>query len=942
MTVQVKNSRGDTIYLCGAPDYHLAGNYIGDPPVERTYIFTNKCYLDPSTIKGKELHVHSNYLAVTGKQPGLIDTSGADGQDNLHDSDTRANASGACAIFLSTANLQLNLKLGQALKLQAKGGDGGRGYSPPIQAAQAGVGGNAGSGADITVYLDSDYDTVADAGLTIISSADPSPADLQAWATLARRVSTPDQIDDISWVFRRYHIDPNAPDMDASGDLPFAINKKTYIELVRLTIQAIQDKSKDFLWDINCSAGKPGQGGQVAGRKDTATAGATGKSGIYSRYRMTSASIRSSKECLFHPDQVNMTIKDIENDYYMGSAGGLAEARNKMQALIARLSFLDTIQSDDNLYKAYLDKEYSELGVLSQLQSKASSSITSLQQSLSKTQGYLIQLNSGRDYYNHDKFWAPRMSYVEYDKQLKDALDSFDAIERSYESYMAAASDVAKRKEQTRQAQYAASTGEGQAESDIHQLSAELRDTAAKIADLQAQVQPKHQALDTEIDQVSSKIKQSFQGPTIKQLAEVASQMCFAPSGPAAAAIGAAQGASMIYSGATEVRTDSGESVNKEYLVNKINTMKADLDGLHEAVTAAADDPNLDVDDPGAAKLLAEENDIMNLVNQYRGVLGDDLNDLRQMFDDYINLVLQRNNEVLRYNATVAVLLRTTARLEQYRTTQNFLGVAEADLINSEIPALALAMQDTYLHFTSGVLELLHDTQRALKFWSLDEGSVDLTSLRQSGFPADGLGEQLKAKRQDIIKDFRDTINNLGGGRQAYGIVDQTVTGEAKRVYLTRRQLQALQMQPRATNGDFAVLVSIPVAYKTDDIEANPFATHADVRIQRVRFYLEGAKTSDNNLLVMLQHQGSETIVNVHNESFSFSHERLQYRFQYNLSTNSILVDGEFHEDQDLYALPGPFANWKVSVPTIGNHHLDLSGVTSAYFEFSGFSRSFW
>ena len=67
-------------------------------------------------------------------------------------------------------------------------------------------------------------------------------------------------------------------------------------------------------------------------------------------------------------------------------------------------------------------------------------------------------------------------------------------------------------------------------------------------------------------------------------------------------------------------------------------------------------DPNLHLDDEGATKLLAEEKDLINLVGKYRGVLGGDtLKALRTTFDEYIHAVLERNNQVIHYNACVTL-----------------------------------------------------------------------------------------------------------------------------------------------------------------------------------------------------------------------------------------------------------------------------------------------
>ena len=68
----------------------------------------------------------------------------------------------------------------------------------------------------------------------------------------------------------------------------------------------------------------------------------------------------------------------------------------------------------------------------------------------------------------------------------------------------------------------------------------------------------------------------------------------------------------------------------------------------------------------------------------------------------------------------------------------------------------------------------------------------------------------------------------------------------------------------------------------------------------------------------------------------------MHFKFQYNLDTGAIQTDGDMASlvNKEL-ALPGPFAQWKITVNDSYNNDLDMSEVTDAWFEFSGWSRSF-
>lgn len=71
-----------------------------------------------------------------------------------------------------------------------------------------------------------------------------------------------------------------------------------------------------------------------------------------------------------------------------------------------------------------------------------------------------------------------------------------------------------------------------------------------------------------------------------------------------------------------------------------------------------ATDPSLHIEDPLAAKLLTKGKDIMDMVYEYRDLLcGSTLDDFPALSNDYVNTTLQRNNQVMHYNALTTLIL---------------------------------------------------------------------------------------------------------------------------------------------------------------------------------------------------------------------------------------------------------------------------------------------
>lgn len=934
MSSKIHSPDGTTLYLSGLPSYQLGTDYIADSPA---YIFANHCIIPPGTIQCHELHLHAASIAVAGPNV-ILSSSGTDGVQNDKVNDNSANATNASPIWLSTARFQLPY----SVELDATGGNGGKGFSPPDGSLDPGTGGYAGNGANITAVIETEYDIIADKALAIINDTrtlDQKIENMLDWAQLAQTVTALKKDDSISWVYTM-QIDQSQPDMDPTGPLPHKINASTFLGLMSGTVDTLRATAADFMARIDCSSGKPGHGGINAATGKYGPDGNEGKSGTLSYGLYNAATILKSTEMLFHPDQISQTIRDIENNYFIGSTTSIKDARVKLDVLLDRLSWLPKVEASDPIYQTYLANEYNTLAVMNGVVQNTSAAIQTLKFNYQLAQQYKLRIDQGYDFYRHTAIWVPRASYKFYSVQLDDILADFQVIEKNYNDYQAAAVTDSDRKLEVENALAAARSGIILATKDIKILSQELTDSAATIIILQADVPRKKKAVDDKLVELGDKIKTSTRWPTAKEFFGAASQMAFCASPEQAAAMGTIQAGSLINSSLTEVTDSHGNPVDKGYVVDKIRSLKEGLDGLKEAVEYNANNPSLNFDDPAATKLLGQEDDIMDIISQYRDALGGDVDDFKKLMDDYIRVVLQRNNEVINYNSIISLYIQTRAKLDSFKHDEAYLASEDERLINSNIPALANTVKSIYLDHTAKVLELLYDTQRALMFWSLDSGTFDLSILRDQGFPSKGLGASLKTAKDAIIKDFADATNAFGLLRQPFGVTEGP-NGRAIVIELNKWQLQQLRTEPSSAQGEyFATIQVVPATATMSDTES-PFATMADVRIATVRAYIEGAKTGDGILNLTLQQIGDEKIVTVHNEVRHFVHDRLAFAFDYEIASRTIVRDGNIAKDEETYALVGPFATWRVGASVMGNTGLDMSGVTRAFFEFSGWSRSY-
>jgi hypothetical protein len=143
-------------------------------------------------------------------------------------------------------------------------------------------------------------------------------------------------------------------------------------------------------------------------------------------------------------------------------------------------------------------------------------------------------------------------------------------------------------------------------------VAEDMRTSATVIRQLQITIPVRHEALDSELKQVMTKIHNHFNFSFTDFISAVGMVM-FMPS----EGMIAAQAAGLLYSGLTKVTDDSGVEVDKTFLIDKIQVLQGDIDNLKEDFEEAADTGTLKPDDAGGTKLLGEEDQMRDLISNY-------------------------------------------------------------------------------------------------------------------------------------------------------------------------------------------------------------------------------------------------------------------------------------------------------------------------------------
>ncbi|KAJ3544042.1 hypothetical protein NM208_g3263 [Fusarium decemcellulare] len=658
--------------------------------------------------------------------------------------------------------------------------------------------------------------------------------------------------------------------------------------------------------------------------------GKPGRDGSFNSSLLALRSIASSTELLIHPDQVSLTVAELENLYFVGTQDAIETVIQHVRPLKERLTFLDDLKPQDSLFKSY--KEHEKDLMIIPSGTDIPTSISSLKNSLEHIRAIERKLYNGFDFYGHVASWVPSASFTFYKEQLQTVLDDFGVISQNYFNYQEIAQDQKRAKDRIECARKAVRLGIKSCQADIEVLHNQLEQSAHEIAVLQDGLPAKRKALVKKIQDSVEDIKHNF-SISFEAFINAASTFVSSPG----LLTGAIQAASLLHGGLETIRDDSDTVVKKEYVIDQITVMAAGLDGLKQAIEANKGG-KLSVDDPGAAKLIAKEAEIQDLLTKYRKVLGSDkVKTIRDMFDDYVKVVIDRNNLIMHYNSCLVLWLTTKAKLVSYEQTAASLGRESVEKIQNEIPQLAAAVERNYIDTISTVMELLYRTAKALSYMTLSTEPTNFAKLRNQGFLQKGLAGALKQEKIDIIRAWANAIEHSSAMRQPFGGKNSCI------IYrLTQEQLRSLLLEPDDKDKDHVVVLGIPAADKATSASESSFADYADIRLTRVRFYLEGAKTEDGELRIGLNHAGSEDMVTPNNTRIKVTHQPLSFKFHYCIETGKIFTDGKIRDKNDKeYALPGPFTSWRITVSRNYNKGLDLSNVSEAWFEFSGVSRTF-
>jgi len=644
--------------------------------------------------------------------------------------------------------------------------------------------------------------------------------------------------------------------------------------------------------------------------------------------------------CAF-PDQCQMLLNKADRAFFANSADSIQDAIRYYSRLTRRLSFVPTLTKalqdsssslDQPLGQAYLKVE--QIGKLTV------SSLSQLQSVYVQATGRLNKIALGQDMFSHSPTWVPRLSIGSYRAEVTNQISFLKTLEAASKEYRQALEANANAYEVLNSCRRSNKVAKAQADARIRMLGSPggiLESSANKISCFTPLMAQSRKSIHEKIIRAEWDIKESYNlDPT--SLLNAFASVCMAPSDLFAGATGVNE----IWKGVTTIPDAQGVPVNKDFVISNLESCSDTLDSLQEAYRTGKGGM-IDVDDPKATKILATASDIKKLVTNYKeGIKSADRKALLAELDHFVDLVLERNNAVLAYNAALQMLSDAVEESKYYDKQDQDLGQNLLTL-NPYLPRIYYWIQEIVNGTRLAIMQNLNYEARAITFWGL----TDLPSFAEPGPLRDSI--DLESSQQMLSEAFETSTESFASSLWStwptpprHGLIYQ----------LSENELAAIKTATTDTQD-----TNIYTAVLSFDENSPLFQGKSNIRLSQVRLWLIGATCTPDAesrqlLTVEIQQMGLETICAPNRKLFHFDHEPVSLQFQYNaadiatiadctadriFSTEAIEKDyagGKWSETTN--APIGPLATWRLYVKESANPGLQMTGVTAAFLEFCG------
>lgn len=851
--------------------------------------------------------------SFTASGEGLIDVSGKDGTSpNGVNEDTtkqgqpggQGDPGGDLSLYFESADIGTG-----NFKIEANGGDGGAGQFGIDSATgtDGGMGGNGGDGGNVEIVI----------GLPYLQWL----TQLKNIYQLSSLVSQKEALKDtLGSILQDSRLDGLHGLLNAASSASTEDGFKNFIEQAGLVVDGLVDDFTSKLYPcIDTSVGEYGAGGNGKSKPINGKPGTkNGTCQIISFGVPTELNEKNLTSFVIHPSQCARLLDKIKLMYWtldpVNNPQGVTDIMTLLLRLQNRTQLFVDAKDDSTLVKFYNENE-SSYGTVR--------SVNQLRSINGETTNYLALLQHGKDIFGHDSSYVPLGSFQFYKGLLDQLIDNFNVIESSYLTYFVSLQEQEKAIKQIKAARDNLQKVFDNAKSQNETLKDMALETAYLIDSYQIILPPLKNDLDNKLKQFKEQTGSLF-NVDLNQVLDSLTTLAFAPD---SSFMMLTQASKFLYTGITNVTNDQDIQVRKEYLINEIKSVQSDLNSIEEGYQAL-DNGMLAPDDPGAGKLVAEEQQIMDFFKGFYDKFPPALDELKKTFEAYILKILERNNQILTYNATVILMFKNQQMINtSLQRTKELNDTALSSMV-PDLPDLVTFISNVYYVARAQIMEILDLTARAFRFWALSDTNLIVEAYGNKTLPQISYSALINAQNI-ILGQYQQAIENFGTNHESF-----PQSPEQQGIIFEVPQIQVETFKTTKQ-----LMVKIPTV--TADISRNDsiFAGMANVRVLLVRVWIDGIKTLNNQLQIKITHSGKEQITNQKNVVFSFSHEPVTKLFIIsNLATKKIQEEANFGAENlsNTYATLSPFTTWSINVDPDKNLGLDLKDITRIQIEFHG------
>ncbi len=869
-----------------------------------------------SALRMKNGVVSAHALTLTGDDPAF-DVAGEPGEspstpnqdpNSAGTAGSPGSPGGTLSLYLETSS-----DTSWSLGLGASGGNGGDGQMGTDKTA-GGDGGAAGAGGTVVAVVGVEALNWLDT-LRSVYKLDERGAQNEALRELATQIKDasgpPSLITEID-------------DAVAASDAQFSAK----LEVVALQLQEMGSGVRsDVLVACDVTAGNPGTYG--AGTTNGKT-GASAQKGQKSCVTFGTPSDLSegswSTFALVHPSQCSRLLEKIKLMYWtldpVANPSGVGDLMALMLRLQARTALFAEADDSSALVEFYNEHE-SEIG--------AFGSVAELVSVHQQVTNLLAQVKQGQDLFGYDAAYVPLASLEFYRDVLDSLLEDFEVLEQAYESYFSAVEAQEKNSAAIRATRNAQDQVISQATSENATLKSYVLQTATVIDSYQTILPGLLDNVNSAIDALDTKMQDHFDF----NWDNVFSSMQTLAFAPESKFMMLTEGAQFMYDGTTNVTNDQGVPVDKSYVVSQVKAVEGSIDSVSEGYSAM-DDGELQCDDPGAGKLVTEEQQFDAVMDQFYSSFPSEIDAVKQAVDAYLTQIQARNNQILNYNAAVVKMESNAQAISDATAQKQVVNQDAIETLDPTLPSMLSYVSGVYYSAREQVMRTLDLTARAYKFWALSDSDLISTAYGGNTLPTINYST-LVAASTTILEAYSQAVEGFGTNSSSF-----PAQSSQNQFIVEANELQVQLFQELGG----AMLDVAPATPSTTRTES-PFADMANVRVNKVRAWVDGAKTTNGTLRLRITHTGRETIVNTTGESYAFDHSPVDKLFEFDIATGEVLLEADFGVENtssgssNTYAALGPFTSWYVQAKADDNIGLDLSEVTGLRLEFHGTSFAF-